>query len=63
MGVHVESDPPGSTCGATREPMYAPTASPTRENALRTRPRRIPPTAVTSTIAIAIQSARFTRAE
>ena len=56
-GVHVEFEPPCSRCGARREPMYAPTASPTSEKALRTRPRLNPPTAAMSTIAIAIQSA------
>ena len=58
-GVQAEPEPPWSRCGATREPPYAPATSPPSESAVTTRPRRMPPSALTATSASAIQSTMF----
>ncbi len=58
-GVQAEPAPPWRRCGATREPPYAPATSPASESAVTTSPRRMPPSAVTTTSASAIQSTTF----
>ena len=56
IGVHGEAAPPCSRCGPTREPAYAPAASPASESALAISPRRSPPSAATATMPSATQS-------
>src|SRR5580765_1044854 len=48
--------PSSRKCGATRAPTTAPTTTPASENAVTTRPRRQPVSAVTATTATMIQS-------